>query len=684
MKYPNVIVSVALAFLIGVGATNVIAQEEIGGPYEPDSSTVLLLHFNGDFVNESDSSGDAMRHGNVAFVSQSPIAGGGQSIYLDNDSPSDSSFIAVADTPALDLTGSWTIEAWVNIFTYGETNDDHRWSPRLLIKPGDDPPYFNNFTVYMVGANRSILTGYYTPSGDDWVEFTSQGGLMQAGEWLHITFIRDTTEHIIAQLVHDQEMNQLFFGSMEYDPITGAPPLPSDQPVYIGTNPGLSSPWFDGFIEEFRISNTVRNFALPPIIKSVSNLSNQSAEASSYPIEAEIFKIGPGDVSNATLHYTTDGSNWQTQEMTAQGERQYATNISSQSRGTRVQYYVSAEDEFGAKATSPPTAELDSVYYEFAIWKPQSQTLALTFEEGSETPADTTLYGHAVEMVGNPQYSEDAIVGDYSMKFEGDSSYLEIDSPFLASEQFTVDFWFKSDSLQPDGTRMVAKQGGGSWFQVNYQIRFGAGGFIVPASYIPSSGAYIGSDLADSTAITEVGKWYRILYEVGEDYAAYELRDSSDTAISSNRIPLDGPPAVTTGVFRVAHADGPANPYFNGKIDNLNIYNYVHDSVATGIEDWPNRALPDRLVLEQNYPNPFNPTTTIGFRLPSRQEVQVTVYDLMGRQVKTLANDLYSAGEHSVKWHGINSAGQQVASGVYFYRIRTPEEVRVRKMVLLR
>jgi len=671
-------------FLIawGVLGTDTFAQDPIGGPYEPDSATVLLLHFNGDLTNESSVSADAQSNGNIAFIGQSPI-GDGQSIYLDNDSPTDSSFVAVADTPALDLTGSWTIEAWVNIFTYGETSDDHRWQPRMLIKPGDNPDYYNNFTVYIYGGQRAILTGYYTASGDNWVEFTSQSGLIEAGEWLHITYIRDTTENIIAQLVHDQDMNQLFFGSMDYDPITGSPPLASNQPIYIGTNLGRSNPWFDGFVEEFRISNVVRNFALPPIIKEVTQLGNQSTEALNYAIEAEIFKIGTGEVAQATLHYNIDGT-WQELTMTNTSGRQYSAEIPAQQRGTRVQYYVSAEDEFGARATIPQTAELDSVYYEFAIWQPATQTLALNFEEGSGLPQDTTLYAHESEFVGNPQFSTDAADGDYSLKFEGDSSYLEIDSPFLTSEEFTVDFWFKSDSIPVNGTRMLVKQGSQSWFQVNYQIRFGASGQLVPASFIPSTGSYIGENLADTSAVIEPHKWYRLVYEVGDGYASYELYDSTNTMFSSNSITIEGAPALTTGPFRLAHAGGAAQGYFNGKFDNVQIYNFPRDSIATGTVPDKKFTVPAQVQLAQNYPNPFNPETTIRFSVPKRQEVTLAVYDLLGRQVTTLVSKQMNAGEHTVTWSGTDNNGQPVASGVYFYRLNTKDETRLRKMILLR
>ena len=76
-------------------------------------------------------------------------------------------------------------------------------------------------------------------------------------------------------------------------------------------------------------------------------------------------------------------------------------------------------------------------------------------------------------------------------------------------------------------------------------------------------------------------------------------------------------------------------------------------------------------VLKQNYPNPFNPSTTIEFTLPVAQRVILEIYDISGQLVKTLIDALKPAGIYKVDWDGTNEAGEQVASGVYFYRLRT-------------
>jgi hypothetical protein len=95
-------------------------------------------------------------------------------------------------------------------------------------------------------------------------------------------------------------------------------------------------------------------------------------------------------------------------------------------------------------------------------------------------------------------------------------------------------------------------------------------------------------------------------------------------------------------------------------------------------------GIPLAYALEQNFPNPFNPATTIRYQLPRRAAVILEVYDLLGRKVRTLLNDLQSPGVHTVTWAGTDDAGVQVSSGVYFYRLRSEDFTAVRKLLFIR
>jgi hypothetical protein len=79
--------------------------------------------------------------------------------------------------------------------------------------------------------------------------------------------------------------------------------------------------------------------------------------------------------------------------------------------------------------------------------------------------------------------------------------------------------------------------------------------------------------------------------------------------------------------------------------------------------------LPKEFALEQNYPNPFNPTTTISYALAVDARATLKVFDVLGRQIATLVDEVQPAGTRTVQWNGRNGAGLQVASGVYFYKL---------------
>ena len=93
---------------------------------------------------------------------------------------------------------------------------------------------------------------------------------------------------------------------------------------------------------------------------------------------------------------------------------------------------------------------------------------------------------------------------------------------------------------------------------------------------------------------------------------------------------------------------------------------------------------PEEFALYQNYPNPFNSLTKIRFSSPQNQHVVITIRDLNGRFVATVADRSFAAGYHEIAWNGRDAANQEVASGVYFYEIRTPDFADQRKLLLLR
>lgn len=95
-------------------------------------------------------------------------------------------------------------------------------------------------------------------------------------------------------------------------------------------------------------------------------------------------------------------------------------------------------------------------------------------------------------------------------------------------------------------------------------------------------------------------------------------------------------------------------------------------------------AFPIPTRLEQNYPNPFNPETRISFSLEREMPVKLEVFNAKGQKVKTLANGIRTLGRHTVSWNGTDANGKPVGSGVYYYRMETPQKLYTQKMMLLK
>ncbi len=96
-------------------------------------------------------------------------------------------------------------------------------------------------------------------------------------------------------------------------------------------------------------------------------------------------------------------------------------------------------------------------------------------------------------------------------------------------------------------------------------------------------------------------------------------------------------------------------------------------------------VVPTKFELRQNFPNPFNPNTHMIFSLPQDNKVTLEVYNLLGQKVRSLINNVnFRTGYHTVEWDGKNDAGENVASGMYVFRLISGKEINMKKGILLR
>jgi len=145
-----------------------------------------------------------------------------------------------------------------------------------------------------------------------------------------------------------------------------------------------------------------------------------------------------------------------------------------------------------------------------------------------------------------------------------------------------------------------------------------------------------------------------------------------------------------SGMFRIVHESN--EPSMRSFSDNAVVpgksYTYRLEIVSSDrsffSDDINVRVDVLKIELSQNNPNPFNPTTTIGYTVPVQGKVSLKIYDVSGRYVTTLVDDARGVGRYSATWNGVNSTGDPVGSGVYFYRLNVGNEMLTKKMVLLK
>jgi hypothetical protein len=93
---------------------------------------------------------------------------------------------------------------------------------------------------------------------------------------------------------------------------------------------------------------------------------------------------------------------------------------------------------------------------------------------------------------------------------------------------------------------------------------------------------------------------------------------------------------------------------------------------------------PSDFVLLQNYPNPFNPATNIEFVLSKSGQVKIEIFNILGQRIRTLVDEHLKPGHKVVDWDGRDDSGEEVSSGIYFYRLQTEDFTDAKKMLLLK
>jgi hypothetical protein len=229
----------------------VLKSNENGGPYLYDQNTILLMHFDNNLDNRSYYSGNA--NGSVDNLVSDPSINSSMGNCLKTNSA-----VSVSHSPNLNLTGDWTVEAWVKPTTINANANNY-----IVTKPGDSDAYEANYSLEINPWWNNSFHGFYFAGAGNRIGKSLQ--TISTNEWYHVAFIRDTKNAEIRMIIRDKNRKKIAEDVQKY---TANTTCASSKDLLIGS--GL-----DGYIDELRISNVVRNYVTTGISdpQATENLS---------------------------------------------------------------------------------------------------------------------------------------------------------------------------------------------------------------------------------------------------------------------------------------------------------------------------------------------------------------------------------------------------------------------------
>lgn len=186
-----------------------------------------------------------------------------------------------------------------------------------------------------------------------------------------------------------------------------------------------------------------------------------------------------------------------------------------------------------------------------------------------------------------------------------------------------------------------------------------------------------------------VGGSVFVLHHDGSFYQnfPYISQDSIHCAPAIGDLDVDGDYELIIGSesgLEVLDIAGQGGDQYSWKSYRGNAYRDGYFDPSLSYASITENLVPLKFSLGNNYPNPFNPTTRFTYSLPEDVNVKVQVYDINGREIKTLVNRMEIAGNRSIIWNGTNDFGENVSTGLYFYKIEAANFIKTKKMVLLK
>jgi len=403
----------------------------------------------------------------------------------------------------------------------------------------------------------------------------------------------------------------------------------------------------------------VATMARPFRISIAHEPLTNTTDSGPYHVVADVASVADLAFESLLVHYSTGGSFAEMPLAETGTPGRYEAYLPGQSSGTFVDYYLTAANVDGDQALHPNSAP-DQVHRFFV--GEITPMLVHDFESDQ---------GWTVGAAG-----DDATTGIWERVNPNGTSYES--GPVQPEDDHTADpgvlCWVTGNAPAGSGQGENDVDGGRTTllsplFDLSAHQH---AGLRYHRWYTNNTGGSPGQDLWQVDVSNDDGQTW-----VNVESTSNSLRSWQEVDVELSAL-LDLTDQMR---FRFIASDEGDGSVVEAAVDDFVVLSYA-DAVSAADD-----ALPAVLVatLGQNHPNPFNPTTSISFILSKPTQASLRVFDLSGRLVRVLMDEqALESGSHSVTWNGTDGRGRQVATGVYFYRLDTPETSGTRRMVLLK
>ncbi len=496
-------------------------------------------------------------------------------------------------------------------------------------------------------------------------------------------------------VINDASGNQMFmydqsgYFTLRSHRLTGItdyqPPLDGSTLEYIR---GVINTRTDGYYIVPLYPGDIKIGAAPPNISDVSRDPIMVEPNQEVNVTAQIIDFD-GIITSAILKYQVGEGNLQEVAMTAGADNIYSATIPGIADAESiVNYYIEATDDSNQVSTNPTNTENNRYFYPvldrgLTIRDVQYSPFGSGFSAFNDyevtvngiVTADTSDFGTRVYIQdGNSPWSGIRVFGTdaYALK-KGD----DVTVTGLVYENFSIT---QIGTLEK-GATITVHVGGNA---VPEPVVLATSDIATLASGTPEAEQYesmlIKYENVTVTAASADGasNFGEIFVSDGSGDTRVELEDGNHPYNNGSTSDLqdDDPNFLVsegstfeslTGILYFSFGNYKLNPRQEGDFVGF----------ATSVEE--NGTVPTVYNLDQNYPNPFNPTTIISYSVPEASSVSLKIFDILGREVQTLVNDVKNAGSYKVEFNASN-----LPSGVYMYRLETPNYSSVKKMLLIK